>query len=86
MTEREKRLLDLLSRMITALVLIQQSVEHGNAQSLMPLHLASAIRYLKIECPSLLNWVDLIYRDQNPPYSLWLIGEKEATESLESRL
>jgi hypothetical protein len=86
MSEREQRLLKLLSRLMTALVLMQLSIERGNAHSLLALHLTSALRFLKTECPTLLTWVEMIYRDENPPYELCQIGEIEATEGLKARL
>lgn len=75
----------MLSRLITALVLMQISIERGHASSLLALHLSSALRVLKTECPTLLIWVEMIYRDENPPYALYQIGEIEATEGLNAR-
>ena len=87
MTEREKRLFTLLSRMVTMLVMIQLDMERGYTNIPLEGHTSSARRYLQEQCPSLLTWVEMCYRShETPPYVLHQVAEIEATEGLQARL
>ena len=86
MTEREQRIFQLLSRMVSTLVMIQLDIERGYTNVALESHMAGVRRYLQEQCPSLLTWVEMCYRNQEPPYILHQVAEIEAAEGLQARL
>ena len=69
-TPTEDRLYKHLMRMVSTLVIIQLAHQHGHTAVALEANLKAARAYLQQQCPSLLRFVELVYRGEEIPYGL----------------
>lgn len=77
MTLTEERLFNHLLRMVSVLVIIGREHDAGHTATALPGNLMVARAYLRTHCPSLLAFVENVYRGEDVPDSLSLRAMQE---------
>ncbi len=70
MTPTEDRLYRIVMRLVSTLTIIAQSHEAGHTALSLESNLTVARAYLQTQCPSLLRFVEIVYRGEEIPYGL----------------
>jgi hypothetical protein len=70
MTPSEDRLYKIVMRLVSTLTIIRLSHEAGHTAVSLESNLTVANAYLRTTCPSLLQFVEIVYRGEEIPFGL----------------
>jgi hypothetical protein len=70
MTPTEDRLYHIVMRLVSSLTIIRLSHDAGHTAVSLDGNLTAVRAYLRTQCPSLLRFVELVYRGEEIPYGL----------------